>query len=187
MSLWLRRKIFNKKMSAAKSLTKNASFELTSYLWCIFPWTLIRWGKGGGKYAHSIFICLFFWNRKSDGPQTRMSIQVCPLSWCLQKNYQFGSSKDPGWPLSARVRPNCPLFMAWKKYSSGTKDWIILKRGSRFKFVHRLKVYKKDDQFGPSKDPGRPFLFNSSLDRASFLSPNKKEMSLSVQHGKALV
>ena len=69
-----------------------------------------------------------------------------------------------------------------KNYSFGTKGGIELKPGSKFEFVHCLKVYRKN-QFGPSKDPGKPFLCNGPLEGALFLSPNKNE---SVQQGKAM-
>ena len=38
----------------------------------------------------------------------------------------------------------------------GTKGGIELKPGPNFEFVHYLKVYKKNYQFGPWKDPGGP-------------------------------
>ena len=42
-------------------------------------------------------------------------------------------------------------------YTSGTECRIDLKPGCKFEFVRCLMVYKKIDQFGPSKDPGGPF------------------------------
>ena len=69
------------------------------------------------------------------------------------------------------------------EFFCGTKHQIELKQGSKFEFVHGLNVYKKNYQFGPSKDPDIPFLCNGPLEGASFLSPNKTE---SVQHGKTL-
>ena len=52
-----------------------------------------------------------------------------------------------------------------KNYSCGTKGRIELKQGSKFELVHGLNVYKKKKyQFGPSKDPDRPFLCNNPLE-----------------------
>ena len=43
-------------------------------------------------------------------------------------------------------------------YSSGTESRIDLKLGRKFEFIRCLKGLKiKIEQFGPWKDPGRPF------------------------------
>ena len=71
-------------------------------------------------------------------------------------------------------------------HSSGTKDGIDPKPGSKFEFVHCLKVYKKWPIW-TIKEPWQAFFVQRSPLRASFLLPNINEMSLSDQHGKRFI
>ena len=52
-------------------------------------------------------------------------------------------------------------------YYSGTKSWIDLIPGCKFQLVCRQKVYVKNDQFEPWKDPGGPFFTKGPLKSAS--------------------